>query len=296
MLACFPWRGGVAEVRRGRRTASGLAVNVAKSSISNQGPHVSSTGTLFPHARRGEAVCTASRLRAALQGLCGSAARATDSGASECAIHGQYMGLGLLAGERFAVWGRARRHVVVDMGGVASKYRLGRGREQPGDDMLCPTCRCCCCCCRHPTSCLLDAGRYPMSRPVSARAVLPLCVSPCPILSVVWDSTQYPLPEQTKRCGARYQPRQAMDEMAAKRNEAFRFRSDAKALGPGRHGVDSRPKIVCLSSDTARPATCRVMTVRLLRGLVRAELYLERDCGSGVDGLDSWKTARGEEA
>lgn len=61
--------------------------------------------------------------------------------------------------------------------------------------------------------------------------------------------------------------------------------------------MDSRPKIVCLSSDTARPATCRVMTVRLLRGLVRAELYLERDCGgSGVDGLDSGKTARGEEA
>ncbi|KAK1840908.1 hypothetical protein CCHR01_16460 [Colletotrichum chrysophilum] len=121
MLACFPWRGGVAEVRRGRRTASGLAVNVAKSS--NQGPHVSSTGTLFPHARRGEAVCTASRLRAALQGLCGSAARATDSGASECAIHGQHTGVGQKAGERFAVWGRARRHVVVDMGGVDSKYR-----------------------------------------------------------------------------------------------------------------------------------------------------------------------------
>lgn len=121
MLACFPWRGGVAEVRRGRLTASGLAVNVAKSS--NQGPHVSSTGTLFPHARRGEAVCTASRLRAALQGLCGSAARATDSGASEYAIHGQHMGAGLLAGERFAVWGKARRHVLVDMGGVASKYR-----------------------------------------------------------------------------------------------------------------------------------------------------------------------------
>lgn len=54
-----------------------------------------------------------------------------------------------------------------------------------------------------------------------------VCLS-CPILSVAWDSTQYPLPEQTKRCGARYQPRQAMDEMAAKRNEAFRFRSDAK--------------------------------------------------------------------
>lgn len=28
-----------------------------------------------------------------------------------------------------------------------------------------------------PRPCLLDAGRYPMSIPVSARAVLPLCVS-----------------------------------------------------------------------------------------------------------------------